>query len=135
MTLGDYLISRGLSRKVIEELLPLIPDNGDDDVFCDAVTIMEPDRWFYWPDQTRFVAVGQCPNGDGVAIDTQEQPGAVFYVAHELLGFDRPLEDVVIRVADSPSDFIQRFREEDGFPYDYFEATAKALNPSVTKRA
>jgi hypothetical protein len=131
MTLDDYLLSRGLSRKVIEELLPCIPEDGGDGLFCDAASIMDPDRWFYWPGQTRFVPVGQCPNGDAVAIDTQKQPGAIFYVAHELLGGGRPLEDVVILVADSPSDFVQRFLEDDGFPYDFFEAKGQNTEPGA----
>ena len=129
MTLGDYLLSRGLSQEVIEELLPHIPEREDDGVFCDMASIMNPDRCFYWPGQTRFVVVGQCPNGDGVAIDTQTKSGAVFYVAHELLGGDRPLEDVVVRVADSPSDFIQKFLDDDGFPYDYYDANSRNAEP------
>jgi hypothetical protein len=129
MTLDDYLLSRGLSKKVIEEFLPHIPEDAGDGVFSDAASIMDPDRWFYWPGQTRFVIVGQCPNGDGVAIDTQKQPGAVFYVAHELRGGDRVMEDVVVRVADSASDFIQKFLEDDGFPYDYWDAKRRNAEP------
>ena len=129
MTLCEYLRSRGLLQKVVEELLRYIPDDADDGVFCDAASIMDPDRWFYWPGQTRFVVVGQCSNGDGVAIDAQKQPGSVFYVAHELLGGDRPLDDLVIRVADSTSDFVQRFLEDDGFPHDYWEAKTQNTQP------
>jgi hypothetical protein len=131
MTLGDYLLSRGLPQEVIDELLPYIPEDSDDSVFCDAATIMHPDRWFYWPGQTRFVLVGQCPNGDAVAIDTQNTPGAVFYVACELAGGDRALEDVVVRVADSPSDFIHEFLEDDGFPYDYWDAKSRSAEPDA----
>lgn len=125
MTLGDYLLSRGLSQKVIDELLPYIPNGSDDSVFCDAATIMEPERWFYWPRQTRFVLVGQCPNGDAVAIDTQKTPGAVFYVACELAGGDRPDDEFVICVAESPSVFVQRFMNDADFPYDYWEAARR----------
>ncbi|MBM3878308.1 MAG: hypothetical protein FJ387_01070 [Verrucomicrobia bacterium] len=131
MTLGDYLPSRGLSQKVIEELLPHIPEHADDGVFCDMASIMAPDRCFYWPGQTRFVVVGHCPNGDGVALDTQEQPGAVFYVAHELLGGERALEDVVVRVAESPSDFLQKLLEDDDFPYDYCDAKSRNVEPGA----
>ncbi len=125
MTLSDYLLSRGLSRKVIGEFLPHIPERAGDGILCDMASIMEPDRCFYWPGQTRFVVVGQCPIGDGVAIDTQTESDAVFFVAHELLGGDRPLEDVVVRVADSPSAFIQEFLEGDDFPYDYWDAKSR----------
>jgi hypothetical protein len=77
------------------------------------------------------VVVGQCPNGDGVAVDTQKEPGAVFYVAHELLGRGRAIEDVVVRVADSPSDFIQKFLQDDGFPYDYWDAKRRNAEPGA----
>jgi hypothetical protein len=129
MTIGDFLHSRGLSREAIEELLPWIPAHGEDGVFCDAARIMDADRWFYWPGQTRFVLVGQCPNGDAVAIDTQEHPGAVYYVAHEFLGGDRAIDDVVIRVAESPSDFVERFIDNSDFPYDFFEARDQSTEP------
>ena len=131
MTLGDYLLSRRLPQKVIDELLPYIPEDSDDGVFCDAASIMDPDRWFYWPSQTRFVLVGQCPNGDAVAIDTQKTPGAVFYVACELADGDRPQDEVVICVAESPSDFVQRFLDDDDFPYDYWEATSRNTEPGA----
>lgn len=126
MTLSDYLLSRGLSQKVIEALLPHIPEHADDGVFRDAASIMDPDRWFHWPGQTRFVLVGQCPNGDAVAIDTQKTPGAVFYVACELVGGEQPQDAVVICVAESPSDFVQRILDDDDFPCDYWEATSRS---------
>ena len=131
MNLSGYLLARGLPQEVIDDLLPYIPENGQDSVFCDAATVMNPDRWFYWPGQTRFVLVGQCPNGDAVAIDAEKAPGAVFYVACELAGGDRPLEEVVIRVAESPSDFVQRFLDDDDFPYDYWEAKNRNTEPGA----
>jgi hypothetical protein len=122
MTLTDYLRSRSLSPKVIEELVANIPDQPDDGLFHDAARVISPDAVFYWPGQTRFVVVGQCPNGDGIAIDSQSATGAVFYVAHGILGLGRPLDEVIVRVANSPTDFVQRFLNEDDFPYDYWEA-------------
>lgn len=132
MTLADYLLSRGLSQKAIDELLPFIPEDSNDNVFYNAATIMEPDRWFYWPGKTRFVLVGQCPNGDAVAIDTQSTPGAVFYAACELAGGDRPEDEVVICVAKSPTDFVHRFLNEDDFPYDYWEAAKRITEPNAS---
>ena len=134
MNLARYLASRGLSQQVIDDLLPHIPGEMHEvssDDFCDAASIMDPDRWFYWPGQTRFVLAGQCPNGDGVAIDTEKEPGAVFYVAHDLLGGDRPLEEMVIRVADSPSDYVHK-RGADDFPWDYWEFKAGKTEPNAS---
>jgi hypothetical protein len=134
MKLAHYLASRGLRQQVIGELLPFIPSKPPEaspGAFYDAATIMNPQRWFCWPGQTRFVLVGQCPNGDGVAIDTQKEPGAVFYVAHELVGSNRPLEQVVIRVAGSPSHYAQGLLEPD-FPYDYWDARARSTEPTAS---
>jgi hypothetical protein len=135
MSLTHYLESRGLSQQTIDDLPRHIPEKMQKlptDDFCDAASIMDPDRWFYWPGQTRFVVVGQCPNGDGVAIDTERQPGgAVFYVAHDMLGGDRPLDEMVIRVADSPSAYVQRRGEED-FSWDYWEAKAGNTEPNAS---
>jgi hypothetical protein len=131
MNLGVYLLSRGLPQEAVDELLPYIPEEGQESAFCDAASIMHPERWFYWPGQARFVPVGQCPNGDAVAIDTQKEPGAVFYVAHELLAGTRPLEEIVIRVADSPSDYVQKLRKDD-FPFDYWEARTRSTEPTAS---
>jgi hypothetical protein len=133
MNLPRYLASRGVAKQTIGDLLPHIPSKMQDvpaDDFCDAASIMAPDRWFHWPGQSRFVLVGQCPNGDGVAVDTEIEPGAVFYVAHELLGSERPVDEVVIRVADSPSDYVRRRSEED-FPWDFYEAKEKNTEPDT----
>ena len=130
MNLIRYLTNRGVPQKAIDELLPRVPAKMQrlpSDDFCDAAKIMDPDKWFYWPDQTRFVVVGQCPNGDGVAIDTEDDAGAVFYVAHELLGAYWPLDEMVVRVADSPSDYVRK-RGGDGFPSDYWEAKDRNIH-------
>jgi hypothetical protein len=133
MTISAYLASRGVPQRTIDELLPHIPGRMQDlpsDDFCDAVAIIDPDRWFYWPGQTRFVMVGQCPNGDGVAIDTEKQPGAIFYVAHDLLGGDRSVDEMVIWVADSPFAYV-RMRGKDDFPWDFWEAKARNTEPNA----
>ena len=69
-------------------------------------------------------------NGDGVAIDTEKELGAVFYVAHELLCSDRPVDEMAIRVAGSPSDYVQRLLEDD-FPSDYWEVRARNTEPGA----
>ncbi|NJL59128.1 MAG: hypothetical protein HC887_05255 [Desulfobacteraceae bacterium] len=118
-----WLKQRGLSQKTIEDLLPYIPETMNElpvDDFYDADSIMNSDRWFYWPDQTRFVLVGQCPNGDGVAIDTEINPGCIYYISHDLL-HDKSIEDIIVRVADSPSDYVKK-RSLDDFTWDFWEA-------------
>jgi hypothetical protein len=129
MKLVQYLSSRGLPQRVIEELLRYIPSRKREHVFYDGARIKDPDKWFYWPGQTRFVPIGQCPNGDAVAVDSQREPGAVFYVAHELVGTGQPLERIVVRVAGSPSEFIKSFLEETDFPFDYWETKSRGTEP------
>jgi hypothetical protein len=79
-----------------------------------------------------------------VAIDTEKEPGAVFYVAGELLGSDRPLDEMAIRVAGSPPDYYRKLLEDD-FPVDYWEARARirrqtqvgevlTLTPAITAK-
>ena len=90
------------------------------DDFCDSEKIMNSQNWFYWPNQTRFVLVGQCPNGDGVAIDTESSSGEVYYISHDLLHEER-LNDMIIKIAESPSDYVSKRNLED-FPWDFWEA-------------
>ena len=126
MKLEIWLNKRGVTKETILDLLQHIPDEMQDmaiDDFCDAETIMKPDEWFYWPNQDRFVLVGQCPNGDGVAIDTKNKPGTIWYVAHELLEIESNNE-IIIEVADSPSDYVSK-RDDDDFPWDYWDAKEK----------
>jgi hypothetical protein len=65
------------------------------------------------------------------SIRSGSRGGAVFYVAHDMLGGDRPLDEMVIRVADSPSAYVQRRGEED-FPWDYWEAKAGNTEPNAS---
>ena len=133
MKLAHFLASRGLRQELIADLLPFIPREAPEassGAFYDAASIMNPETWFCWPGQTRFVLVGQCANGDGVAIDSQEEPGAVFYVAHELVGSDRPLEEMVIRIAESPSQYVRGLQAAD-FPYDYWDARAQSAEQTA----
>lgn len=131
MNLAHCLARRGMPQQVIDDLLRCLPRPTRKHFFYDAASIMKLDRGFDWPGRTRFVMVGDCPNGDLVAIDTRKEPGAVFYVSHDLVAEDRPLEEVVIRVADSPSDFIQKLLDEDDLPCDFWEAKSRNREPDA----
>ena len=118
--LNDYLLSRGLTQFVIDDLLPYISEDGQQGFFWDKADIMNP-CCFCWPGQKRFVVVGNCPNGDGIAIDTENEMGAIFYLALALSNGEQPWDEVAIKVADSPSDWISKIIVDD-FPYDYYDA-------------
>ena len=126
----QYLIERGVPTSSADELITLLPikmPSSSCAFFFTAKYIMNPEKWFYWPEQTRFVLVGQCPNGDGIAIDTQVQPGAVYFISHELIGTDAILEDMSVLVAPSPANYAQRIEMgNDDLPMDFWEAKQKA---------
>ncbi len=82
MNLGHYLAGRDLTRQVIDDLLQYLPCPAKKHFFYDVAGIIELDRGFGWPGHRRFVVVGDCPNGDLVAIDTRKEPGAAFHVSH-----------------------------------------------------
>jgi hypothetical protein len=60
----------------------LIEYAGTEYLFEAPARIMDPDIWFYFPGNTRFVLIGSCPNGNAIALDVIEQPGAVFCSDH-----------------------------------------------------
>jgi hypothetical protein len=120
----EYLRARGLRQLVIDELVHLLPEKSphfSNGFFYCAQDVMESERWFTWPEQGSFILVGQCPNGDGVAIDAQSKLGAVYYVAHELIGNGLSAKEVVVRIADSPTGYVQRLLKGSD-PSDYWDA-------------
>ncbi len=124
MDVSDWLRDRGLPDAAIEELIPLLPDAIPEysvSWFYTAEYIMDPDRWFHCPGQSRFVFVGQCPDGSAIAIDSQITPGAVFYVSTNAIESDPASGEFTVRVADSPADFAARSQQDD-FPMDYYDA-------------
>lgn len=124
MNLADWLKGRGLLVSTIEELLPLIPEEASDfsfGWFSPPQQILNSERWFHWPGQSRFVFVGQCPDGSGIAIDSTVVPGAVFYVSPDAIGTDPSSGEFTVQVADSPAQFAL-YAQADNFPVDYYEA-------------
>ncbi len=121
MTLTQYLLSKGLKQNVIVDLLPYVAPHGESGFFWDAENIMSPCEYYHLDRVKGFILVGSCPDGSCVAINTASENGAVFYIALEYLAADYEVEEMVIQVAESPSDWISKVCEDD-FPYDYWEA-------------
>jgi hypothetical protein len=124
MTLTQYLQSQGLKQTVIDDLLPYIAPHGESGFFWDAARIMAPCEFYHLERVNGFLLVGSCPDGSCVAINTASENGAVFYIALEYLSANYPVEEMVIQVAESPSDWISKVCEDD-FPYDYCEASSR----------
>jgi hypothetical protein len=123
-TFSDWLASRGVPRDGIDKLLELLPHSAD--LFETPERIMESDCWFNYPDNSRFVLLGSCPNGDAVAIDTADQPGAIFFIDHERVHDDIPDSERAARVANSLTDYVQSCLDDPDFPCDYHEAKNRA---------
>jgi hypothetical protein len=88
-----------------------------------AERIMDPDAWFYFPGNSRFILIGSCPNGDAIALDTLEVPGAVYYIDHERVHDDIPDRDRVVRVADTLTKYVDRCLTDPNFPQEYQDAS------------
>jgi hypothetical protein len=118
---SHWLSRRGVAQDTIELLLRLSKKSG---VFETPERIMEPDVWFHFPGNTRFILVGSCPNGDGIGIDTIQKPGAVYFIDHERLHLD--IDEIAVCVADSLQEYVQQCSDVPDFPYDYHEAKRMA---------
>jgi hypothetical protein len=123
-TIRQFLQDRGVPADAVRELVALLPRKMPEAscaYFYPAERIMDTDKWFYWPGQTRFVLVGQCPNGDGIGIDTKVHPGAMFFISHEHIGSEAQPEDMTVQVATSPADYARKIQGDD-CPMDFWEA-------------
>jgi hypothetical protein len=121
----QWFVEQGVPADAAAEVVALLPKTMPEAAigfFYTEEYVRNPDKWFFCPDQNRFVLVGQCTNGDGIAIDTQANPGAVYYVCHDRVHQDCPIEDMVVSVASSPGDFAHAILEDDSFPADFWDA-------------
>ena len=70
--------------------------------------------------------VGSCPNGDGIGLDTIEKPGAVYFIDHERICSSLPESEIIVCVAGSLQEYVERVLDDPDFPYDYHEAKRMA---------
>jgi hypothetical protein len=123
-TFRAWLTERKLPRETIAALMQL---GGKSDFFESAERIMDPDVWFHYPGNTRFVLIGSCPNGDAVALDTTVEPGAVYFIDHETVR-DAATDECIVKVADSLPGYLQACGDDPDFPFEYHEAKARLAN-------
>ena len=116
-TFSHWLSERGVPKATIELLVTLSEAGGN---FESPQRIMDSDRWFYFPNNKRFVLIASCPNGDGIGLDTVQKPGAVYFIDHERLHLD--IAEISVCVADSLQEYVQHCLNDSNFPYDYHEA-------------
>src|SRR5205807_6850504 len=120
---GDLEVAPALPRKTIASLMEHVGTQG---LFESAERNMDPDVWFHFPGNTRWVLIGSCPSGDAIALDTIREPGAVFFLNHEAVQSDITDDERAAKVADSLPDYLQACSDDPYFPFDYYEAKARA---------
>jgi hypothetical protein len=118
----DWLKTKGIPSESTAGLSELA---GTENLFETPERIMAPDVWFYFPGNTRFVLIGSCPNGDAIALDTKEHPGAVFFIDHDRVHDAVPDQQRTIKVADSLPDYLEACVGDPDFPSDYGEAKSR----------
>ena len=67
-----------------------------------------------------FIVVGECPNGDPIAISLAYELGTVWYICHETM-HSEPLREVAVLVAKDLTEMLEGIADVN-FPFDYFEA-------------
>ena len=120
----QWLLAKGLTAEQIDDLLPLLPTTEPEAAcgwFYNAERIMNQETWFAIPHQTQFVFLGQCPNGDGIAINVDETKGTIHYISHDIAWENNSLSGASVCVAESIKDFAEKSQRDD-FPIDYWEA-------------
>ena len=120
MKFKNWLAHRGVQEDSIRDLLVFLKYPG---LLECPKRIMNPDSWFYFPNNNnRFILIGSCPNGDGIAIDTGKNSNAVVYINHEYAGDkETPIQCKFIQVASSLIDFAKQ-SQDTSFPSDFYEA-------------
>jgi hypothetical protein len=114
------------TRGIPSESIATLNEHAEaESLFETPTRIMDPDIWFYFPGNTRFVLIGSCPNGDAIALDTKEQPGAVYFINHEHVHDSVPDQERTIKVADSLPHYLQACVDDPDFPFDYEEAKSR----------
>ncbi len=124
MKIREWLLAKGLTAEQIDDLLPLLPAEEPEIAcgwFYNAERIMNQDTWFAISPQTQFVFLGQCPNGDGIAIDVEKLKGTIHYISHDLAWENDSLSGSSVCVAESIKEFADKSRKDD-FPMDYWDA-------------
>ena len=118
-----WLAQRKLPLKTIASLMEHVGKKG---LFESAERIMNPDQWFHFPGNTRWVLIGSCPNGDAIALDTVREPGAVYFINHETVQSDIADDARTAKVADSLPEYLRASVDDPACPFDYYEAKDRA---------
>ncbi|TWT79517.1 hypothetical protein CA13_09210 [Planctomycetes bacterium CA13] len=85
------------------------------------VDLHDSDGYNMNPKSHGFVLIGYCPNGDSIAVDTDRDPGSIWYIGHETLG-SVPLRENAVRVGDDLRSVYYSIEHDPDFPCDYYTA-------------
>lgn len=116
---AGWLIARGVSEQDTKILVSL---SGVGNLFEPPQRIMQPDDWFYYPSNRRFILLGTCPNGDAIAPDTLENRGAIFFICRERVHEIVADSEVSVCVAETLDDYLNGCTENPDFPQDFRDA-------------
>lgn len=123
----SWATNLGVSKDLINQLVKFAqpPDNVLDEP--EPVSSLQGIREFtenipgVTPLEHGFLFIGSCLNGDPVALDVADNIGSIWYVCHETM-YGTPLREAAIRVADDVAGLLDGLSNEEGFPWDYYDA-------------
>ena len=126
--LATILAGRGWPMTLVESLQPLhvlpllSPYEHLDVYFPDAELVADPEMPGLYLLESGLILIGFCPNGDFIAVDAEEEVGAVVYVSHEEFDYEdlALTRSITLVVAPSVSDYLLALQEGTA-PLDYWE--------------
>ena len=123
-TTAQQLVEAAASPEEMKEasdaMMPAPPIYTLDDI----IEMSDTDCFGFQAKDHGFILIGGCPNGDPIAMDVRDQVGSIWYIGHETM-YCTPLREIAAKVAEDLESFVVGLIEEEGFPYDYYDACSK----------
>lgn len=129
MDIKNWLITKGIKEKNVDEFIPFLPEEMFDEPFIDFFT---PDYIMSYNDENipielGYIEVGVTLDGTCIALDTLDPQGAIFYLPTASLEHtDANPRPYAIKVANSAKhleDLLDEYSENGNeFPSSHWEA-------------
>jgi len=124
MNIENWLLHRGISPKVANQLISHLPSEQVDESYLDFFTaeyIMKNNDENI-PEHQGYIEIGSGLDGTTIALDVRSNSGEIHYLpitCLETIDYDPRL--VAVKVAESPDDFVKRSVNA-GFPPGHWDA-------------